>query len=174
MLFCTSIFKASPYPPTLPLKTKVFKVCYFFNSMGLHCKYAPPPSSGLYWAPDSFLSRTLSWGWVCSSAMVAKAVQLDPLASRKGVSYYQLLQEIILFWEMEKRGIADMSLSICSQLDTGRRLLWALRLPGPRSCTAATWRAALPPKPGSSRLGIRFRGQCHIYPALNQHGALLI
>lgn len=46
--------------------------------------------------------------------MVAKAVQLDPLASRKGVSYYQLLQEIILFWEMEKRGISDMSLSICS------------------------------------------------------------
>ena len=34
--------------------------------------------------------------------------------SRKGVSYYQLLQEIILFWEMEKRGISDMSLSICS------------------------------------------------------------
>lgn len=57
--------------------------------------------------------------------------------------------------------------------------LWGLCLPWPCSCgatwttTVVTWRATPPPKPGGCQVGVRFRGQCHIHPVLNQGGGFV-
>lgn len=136
--------------------------------MGLHCKHTPPPSSGLYWAPDSFLSRTLSWGWVCSSAMVVKLSNWTPWHQERVCAITSFCRK--LFYCGRWRNAASLAWAWASAVNWTLRdgscglcgspgLAHALLLPGGQLFHQS--QAAVDSEQG---FGV------NVYPALNQHG----
>lgn len=113
MLFCTSIFKAPLYPPTLPLKRQSIKSKSVITFLMLKVI-----STSIWWgltvrkchAPRQRLSSWRFLGWnllACSGGLMPCSAA--PWQLSRGVSCRKLL-----YCNLEKLGVFEVSLNSCS------------------------------------------------------------